>query len=156
MHNSRLSTSSGNHVIFLSLTHLWVIFNSLLTFLVPTSHTYNYLLMSEGLYYIYCTMPGIIGVNKAKDIGHITTDCMGPECHGQPSSVTWRFTHYLGTSKILFTGHTEHKTPQTSPLLRTWGNTTLVYSRLSCVVLTTEKRPDAKDFLIASIKALPH
>ena len=69
------------------------------------------------------------------------------------TSVTWRPTHYLGTGKILFTGHTEHKIPQTSPLQRTWCNTTLVHSYpcLSCVVVTMGKRPDTNYFLIASI-----
>ena len=49
MHSSCLSTSSGNHVTFLSrtCTCTWVIFfNSLATFLVPTLHMYKYLPMS--------------------------------------------------------------------------------------------------------------
>ena len=42
MCSSGLSTSLGNHVTFLSLTCLWVIFfNSFATFLVYTSHTYK-------------------------------------------------------------------------------------------------------------------
>ena len=57
-------------------------------------------------------MPGIIGVNKAKRFGHITTDMALNVMDNLCNMKT--YTHYLGTGKILFTGHTEHKTPQTS------------------------------------------